>query len=254
VGRHSAPPANAAPKRPLWRRYPAVPVAALALAVWGGSDAFRYFDTASATMATSAANVPVDLSALANERQTGTLVSGGTDRVSRGTKRVTADSKSGTSPSALPARPALPKVDPGKTVLGIWVRPAAGGMSSCFCMRWGVMHEGIDLAGPLGSPIVAAGDGVVIEAGPTPGFGHWILIQHSNGDVSLYGHMYSVLVTKGEHVTAGQHIADIGSDGESTGPHLHFGVMQGGDKGPYIDPVPWLKARGVDVGSYDPNA
>jgi len=224
------------------------------LAVWGGSDAFQYFDKASATMAKSAANVPVDLSAIATERQSGTLVSGGTDRVSRGIKRVSADSKSGTSPSALPARPALPKVDPGKTVPGIWVRPAAGGMSSCFCMRWGAMHEGIDLAGPLGSPIVAAGDGVVLEAGPTPGFGHWILIQHSNGDVTLYGHMYSVLVTKGEHVTAGQHIADIGSDGASTGPHLHFGVMQGGENGPYIDPVPWLKARGVDVGTYNPNA
>jgi murein DD-endopeptidase MepM/ murein hydrolase activator NlpD len=66
--------------------------------------------------------------------------------------------------------------------------------------------------------------------------------------------MYSVLVSKGERVVAGQHIADIGSDGESTGPHLHFGVMSGKYKGPYIDPVPWLKARGISVGSYSPNA
>ncbi|MDQ1731752.1 MAG: hypothetical protein QOK10_1911, partial [Pseudonocardiales bacterium] len=120
--------------------------------------------------------------------------------------------------------------------------------------RWGVMHEGIDLAGPLGSPIVAVGDGVVVEAGPSEGFGHWIVIQHSNGDLSIYGHMYTVLVSVGEHVTAGEHIADIGSDGQSTGPHLHFGVKRGGMSGPYIDPVPWLKARGIDVGPYNPNA
>jgi murein DD-endopeptidase MepM/ murein hydrolase activator NlpD len=221
--------------------------------VWGGSDAYQFIHRASASVEKSAANVPVDLSALATERQSGALA-GGTDRVSRGTGRTQLNTKAGTSPSALPARPDLPKVDPGKTVPGTWVRPAAGGMSSCFCMRWGVMHEGVDLAGPLGSPILAAGDGVVLEAGPTAGFGHWILIQHSNGDVSLYGHMYSVLVSKGEQVTAGQHIANIGSDGQSTGPHLHFGVLRGGQKGQYIDPVPWLKARGVDVGSYSPNA
>jgi len=121
-------------------------------------------------------------------------------------------------------------------------------------MRWGIMHEGIDLAGPLGSPIVAAGDGVVIDAGPAEGFGMWIRIQHSNGDVTIYGHMYSVFVHVGEHVVAGQHIADIGANGQATGPHLHFGVQAGGPDGPYTDPVPWLRARGVDVGSYNPNA
>jgi murein DD-endopeptidase MepM/ murein hydrolase activator NlpD len=154
----------------------------------------------------------------------------------------------------MPARPNLPQVEAGRTVLGTWIRPSAGGMSSCFCVRWGVFHDGIDLAGPLGSPIVAVGDGVVVEAGPSEGFGHWIVIRHSNGDFSVYGHMYSVLVTVGEQVKAGQHIANIGSDGQSTGPHLHFGVMHGKFMGPYIDPVPWLKARGIDVGSYDPNA
>jgi murein DD-endopeptidase MepM/ murein hydrolase activator NlpD len=226
--------------------------------VWGSDDAYQFAHRASASAEKSAASVQVDLSALATKDAPSTPTPARRDdRVSRSSRRTTTDSKAVKSPVAvkpLPARPALPKVDPDKTVLGTWVRPGAGGMSSCFCMRWGTMHEGIDLAGPLGSPIVAAGDGVVVEAGPTAGFGHWILIQHDNGDVSLYGHMYSVLVTKGEHVTAGQHIADIGSDGQSTGPHLHFGVMRGDEKGPYIDPVPWLKARGVDVGTYNPDA
>jgi murein DD-endopeptidase MepM/ murein hydrolase activator NlpD len=272
VGRHSAPrswPAPVAPTafapvpaktvrtkhaRPIWRRSPVIPAAIIVLAVWCSDDAYKLVNHPSTPAEKSASDVQEDLSALATGPQSSTLTDG-LDRVSRSSRTATADTNA-KSPqaAALPARPALPRVDPDKTVLGDWVRPSAGGMSSCFCMRWGVMHEGIDLAGPLGSPIVAAGDGVVIEAGPSAGFGHWILIQHSNGDVSLYGHMYSVLVTVGEHVTAGQHIANIGSDGQSTGPHLHFGVMRGGNRSAYIDPVPWLKARGVDVGAYNPNA
>ena len=116
------------------------------------------------------------------------------------------------------------------------------------------MHAGIDLAGPMGSPIVAVGDGVVVEAGPASGFGLWVVIQHANGDYSIYGHMYTYYVTVGEHVRAGQHIADIGANGQSTGPHLHFGVAHGSPMGPYLDPVPWLAARGIDIGAYDPGA
>jgi murein DD-endopeptidase MepM/ murein hydrolase activator NlpD len=135
-----------------------------------------------------------------------------------------------------------------------WVRPSAGAESSCFCMRWGVMHEGIDLAGPLGSPIVAVGDGVVADAGPAAGFGMWVAIRHANGDYSIYGHMYRYYVRVGEHVRAGQHIADIGANGFSTGPHLHFAIARGSATGPFVDPVPWLAARGVRIGPYNPNA
>jgi murein DD-endopeptidase MepM/ murein hydrolase activator NlpD len=101
---------------------------------------------------------------------------------------------------------------------------------------------------------VAVGDGVVVEAGPATGFGLWVAIRHANGDYSIYGHMYRYYVRVGEHVRAGQHIADIGANGWSTGPHLHFGVAHRSPTGPFIDPVPWLKARGVDVGPYDPDA
>jgi murein DD-endopeptidase MepM/ murein hydrolase activator NlpD len=156
------------------------------------------------------------------------------------------------SPDALSPDALSP--DPLKTVAGTWFRPSEGAMSSCFCMRWGSFHEGIDLAGPMGSPIVSAGDGIVLDAGPAEGFGNWIVIQQANGDVTIYGHMFVVLVQPGEHVTAGEHIANIGDDGEATGPHLHFGVRQGGITGPYIDPVPWLRARGIVIGAWDPAA
>jgi murein DD-endopeptidase MepM/ murein hydrolase activator NlpD len=142
---------------------------------------------------------------------------------------------------------------PGQTVPGRWVLPAPGVITTCFCMRWGVMHEGIDIAKGYGVAIRAVGDGVVIKVGPAPGFGNWVVIQHSNGDVSIYGHMESYSVDVGEHIKAGQIIAHEGSMGYSTGPHLHFEVHRGGFDGPPIDPVPWLRARGVSIPMYDPN-
>jgi murein DD-endopeptidase MepM/ murein hydrolase activator NlpD len=255
--RRSRSAAKAYQKRPVWRRAPAIPVVAVALAVWGAGDALHVVGGGSAaSLGGSANNAAADLSALASSGQSSQdpVRSMSSERVSRSTRPLRQDGAANTSEIPLPARPALPKVQPGKTVLGTWVRPSVGAESSCFCMRWGVMHEGIDLAGPLGAPIVAVGDGVVVEAGPSAGFGHWIVIQHSNGDLSIYGHMYTVLVSVGQHVTAGEHIADIGADGQSTGPHLHFGVRLGGMTGPYIDPIPWLRARGISIGPYDPNA
>ncbi|HEX5496273.1 MAG TPA: M23 family metallopeptidase [Mycobacteriales bacterium] len=128
-----------------------------------------------------------------------------------------------------------------------WVRPGTGYLSSCFCARWGTFHYGIDLAAPFGSPIYAAGDGVVIKAGPASGFGQWVVIQHADGDVTIYGHMEKFLVHIGERVQAGQLIALVGSEGESTGPHLHFEVHIGGLDGRRVDPIPWLAARGVTI-------
>jgi murein DD-endopeptidase MepM/ murein hydrolase activator NlpD len=139
---------------------------------------------------------------------------------------------------------------PGQTVPGHWVLPNPGPYTSCFCARWGTFHDGIDLAGPLGSPILAAGDGTVIRAGPASGFGNWVVIQHSNGDVTIYGHMRIYYVHVGQVVHAGQVIALVGAEGDATGPHLHFGVRLGSFTGPYTDPVPWLAARGVHVGPY----
>ena len=142
----------------------------------------------------------------------------------------------------------VPAMKPGQTVPGTWVLPNGGPMTSCFCERWGSFHAGIDLAGELGSPILAVGDGTVIAAGPASGFGNWVVIQHSNGDVSIYGHMQYFFVHKGQQVKAGERIALVGDEGFSTGPHLHFEVHQGGLAGPKIDPVPWLRARGIAVG------
>ncbi|HEX8094575.1 M23 family metallopeptidase [Jatrophihabitans sp.] len=259
-------------RAPLWRRSPAVPAAVAVLAVWSTAQVPHLLTAGQAAPASEAAgpsawaageglgpgsasaswastsgsqDAGVDATALSAATRLGA-----TDRrVSRQNRTVSL-----TGAAAGPAAAVRPAAKPAEVAGSHWVRPSAGAESSCFCMRWGRMHDGIDLAGPLGSPIVAVGDGVVVEAGPAAGFGMWVAIRHANGDYSIYGHMYRCYVRVGDHVRAGQHIADIGANGRSTGPHLHFGIAHGKPTGPFIDPVPWLQARGVKVGPYNPDA
>jgi murein DD-endopeptidase MepM/ murein hydrolase activator NlpD len=120
-------------------------------------------------------------------------------------------------------------------------------LTSTFGPRWGSMHSGIDLAAPMMTPEYAAMDGVVLEAGPASGYGNAVYIQHENGDVTVYGHMEQILVSAGQVVKAGDTIALLGNRGQSTGPHLHFEVHVGGIDGQKIDPLPWLRERGVTI-------
>lgn len=130
----------------------------------------------------------------------------------------------------------------------LYVMPTKGIFTSNFGYRWGVLHAGIDLANSIGTPILAVSDGVVIEAGPAGGYGMLVKLRHADGTVTLYGHINTTLVSVGERVMAGDQIATMGNRGNSTGPHLHFEVLQGGTE--RIDPVPWLAKRGLMVGNY----
>ncbi|WP_372451380.1 M23 family metallopeptidase [Mycolicibacter acidiphilus] len=127
----------------------------------------------------------------------------------------------------------------------LFVAPTKGAFTSNFGYRWGVLHAGIDIANSIGTPIYAASDGVVIEAGPTAGYGAYVKIRHSDGTVTLYGHINTWTVSVGEQVMAGDQIATMGNRGYSTGPHCHFEVLQNGTT--RIDPVSWLAKRGVNV-------
>jgi murein DD-endopeptidase MepM/ murein hydrolase activator NlpD len=120
-------------------------------------------------------------------------------------------------------------------------------LTSGYGSRWGTFHYGIDLAAPMHTPEYAAVDGVVLRAGSASGFGLAVYILHDNGDVTVYGHMDKILVKPGQYVEAGETIALLGNRGQSTGPHLHFEVHQGGEDGERINPVKWLNARGVQV-------
>ena len=123
------------------------------------------------------------------------------------------------------------------------VRPAEGTFTSGYGPRWGTMHSGIDIADPIGTPILAVMNGTVIDSGPASGYGQWIRIKHDDGSVSVYGHMASLYVSVGERVAAGQTIAGMGNLGFSTGSHLHFEIHP--DGATPVDPVPWFNARGI---------
>ena len=123
----------------------------------------------------------------------------------------------------------------------IW--PARGTITSGYGWRWGRMHRGVDVAGPVGTPIVAAGSGVVAEAGwNSGGYGNMVEIQHPDGSMTRYAHNNRLNVSVGQAVKQGQQIAEMGSTGYSTGPHLHFEVHPNG--GAAVNPVAYLPTGG----------
>ena len=130
-----------------------------------------------------------------------------------------------------------------RTPLHRWVRPNWGPLTSGFGYRWGRLHAGIDIAGPYGSTIVAATDGCITYAGPEAGYGEVMMISDWDGTETVYGHMSAFLRHSG-CVHAGTPIAEVGSAGDATGPHLHFEVRIGGTP---INPIPFLAKRGVWV-------
>nr|WP_255426803.1 M23 family metallopeptidase [Pseudonocardia sp. C8] len=125
------------------------------------------------------------------------------------------------------------------------VMPTAGRFTSGFGARWGVQHNGIDLAAPIGTPIFALTDGVVEKAGAASGFGMWVVLKHPDGTSSVYGHVNRALVEVGQEVRAGDEIAEVGNRGQSTGPHLHLEIWEA--DGSKTNPLPWLAERGLDV-------
>jgi murein DD-endopeptidase MepM/ murein hydrolase activator NlpD len=115
--------------------------------------------------------------------------------------------------------------------------------SSNYGSRWGRMHEGQDMAAPIGTPIYATADGVVRFAGWSSGYGRLIKIRHEFGIETRYGHLNVIRVQVGQKVSRGERIGDMGNSGRSTGPHLHYEVRVGGKS---VNPMTYLRA-GQDV-------
>ena len=102
------------------------------------------------------------------------------------------------------------------------------------------MHAGIDLAGPIGTPIYATADGIVSDAGyNNGGYGNLVKIDHGRGIETRYGHLSAILVSPGQRVVRGQQIARMGSTGRSTGSHLHYEVRIDGRA---VNPIPFMKS------------
>jgi murein DD-endopeptidase MepM/ murein hydrolase activator NlpD len=107
--------------------------------------------------------------------------------------------------------------------------PSGGDIVSPFGMRWGRMHEGIDLDASYGSDVVAVASGTVVSAGWDGGYGYQVQISHGGGLVTRYAHLSRILVDVGDSVDRGESIGLVGSTGNSTGPHLHFETIVGGE-------------------------
>jgi murein DD-endopeptidase MepM/ murein hydrolase activator NlpD len=108
----------------------------------------------------------------------------------------------------------------------IW--PVRGPVTSGYGMRWGRMHEGIDVGASTGTPIWAAKAGRVIHSGWMSGYGNVVVIDHGGGFTTVYAHQSRIAAGDGASVDRGQVIGYVGSTGRSTGPHLHFETRFGG--------------------------
>jgi murein DD-endopeptidase MepM/ murein hydrolase activator NlpD len=123
-----------------------------------------------------------------------------------------------------------------------WIWPSKGMFTSGFGWRWGRMHKGIDIANNVGTPIVAAKAGVVTFSGwHGGGYGYLVTLSHADGSRSLYAHNSRLLVRQGQQVPQGEPIAQMGSTGRSTGPHLHFEIHPPGRGA--VNPLQFLPQR-----------
>lgn len=133
----------------------------------------------------------------------------------------------------LEAEMLLRQTSQGKLAMDRPVAPSAY-LSSVFGLRTDpftgrrARHEGLDFADQLGAPILAAESGVVLRVENRPQYGYSVDVDHGNGLVTRYGHIHKALVKQGDIVKRGQEIAQVGSSGRSTGPHLHFEVLKNG--------------------------
>ncbi|MBT2363850.1 M23 family metallopeptidase [Streptomyces sp. ISL-10] len=108
-------------------------------------------------------------------------------------------------------------------------------------------HSGVDFRAASGSSVVAVGAGTVVEAGWAGAYGNNIVLRMNDGTYTQYGHLSSINVSVGQQVMPGQQIGLSGSTGNSTGPHLHFEARTTAEYGSDMNPVAYLRARGVSV-------
>ncbi|MEP6900294.1 MAG: peptidoglycan DD-metalloendopeptidase family protein [Actinomycetota bacterium] len=157
-----------------------------------------------------------------------------------------------TRPRIIPNSPVrqISTVSPATDVLPInsavklnYQMPVNGRISSGFGNRFHPIdkkikfHDGIDIAVPVGTKVVAAADGIVKFAGWKGGYGNVVVISHADGSETTYGHNSQLLVTEGQKVSGGEQISLSGSTGKSTGPHVHFEVRQNGQ---LVNPLKFL--------------
>jgi murein DD-endopeptidase MepM/ murein hydrolase activator NlpD len=162
-----------------------------------------------------------------------------------GTGVASAATTASVAPKAVSAKVAASWVDPVKKYTLSATFAQAGSM-------WQSTHSGQDFAVASGTNVVAAHGGTVVKAGGNgagdgAAYGNAIVIKHGNGTYSQYAHLSRIDVRVGQVVSTGQHIALSGNTGNSSGPHLHFEIRTTANYGSAIDPVKFLRGKGVTV-------
>ncbi|MFG2327844.1 M23 family metallopeptidase [Streptomyces sp. NBC_01723] len=154
------------------------------------------------------------------------------------------------------AKQATAKKTATKKKAASWVDPVKKyKLSASFAQNggmWASKHSGQDFAVPIGTNVVATHGGTVVKAGGNgagdgPAYGNAIVIKHGNGTYSQYAHLSKVNVKIGQVVKTGQSIAKSGNTGNSSGPHLHFEIRTTANYGSAVDPVSFLRDKGVTV-------
>ncbi|MFJ8592597.1 M23 family metallopeptidase [Streptomyces sp. NPDC093598] len=154
------------------------------------------------------------------------------------------------------AKKAAVKKAAAKKAKPSWVDPVKKyKLSASFAQNggmWQSTHSGQDFAVPSGTQVVATHGGTVVKAGGNgagdgPAYGNAVVIKHGNGTYSQYAHLSKVTVRVGQIVKTGQEIAKSGNTGNSSGPHLHFEIRTTPNYGSAVDPVKFLRAKGVKV-------
>lgn len=146
-------------------------------------------------------------------------------------------------PSAMPRT--IPAFAPSRVSIPSRMPVEGVRLTSDFGMRWHPVvggrraHKGVDLAGPIGTPVLATADGVISKAEWFSSYGLYVAIEHGGALQTRYGHMSRLNVAAGERVQKGDVIGFIGSTGRSTGPHLHYEVRVSGQA---VNPVPYMQA------------
>lgn len=158
--------------------------------------------------------------------------------------KVPAQRPAPSAPTA-PAESAAPSNGSG------FVAPVSGGTSTPYHQSGSMWssgyHTGVDFIASTGTTVRAVGAGTVVSAGWGGAYGNEVVIRHADGKYSQYGHLSQLSVSVGQSVTAGQRIGLSGATGNVTGPHLHFEIRTGPSYGSDIDPLSYLRSKGVSI-------
>ncbi|AWZ09060.1 MULTISPECIES: LysM peptidoglycan-binding domain-containing M23 family metallopeptidase [unclassified Streptomyces] len=167
-----------------------------------------------------------------------------------------ASGSGGAEAPAAPARKAPAPKAPAKQQQAApasagFVSPVSGGASTAYKVAGSMWssgyHTGVDFSASTGSTVKAVGAGTVVSAGWGGAYGNEVVIRHADGKYSQYAHLSQLNVSSGQSVSAGQTVGLSGATGNVTGPHLHFEIRTGPSYGSDIDPLAYLRSKGVSI-------